>query len=96
MGQPDPRVAGRSLDHSTARLKKALLLGIADEVLGGAVFDGPTGVHPLRLGQDLAPGLVAKASQAHQRGVSVRRPIFVFEKINKLKVQNVHRQRSSK
>lgn len=80
VGQPDPRVAGRSLDDRTAGLKKALLFGVADEVLGGAVFDGTAGVHPLRLGQDLAPGLVAEASQAHQRGVSARRPFLFFAK----------------
>ena len=70
VGEPDAGVARRSLHDGAAGLEGALFFGVGDEVLGGAVLHGAPRVHPLGLGEDLAPGFVAQASKPHQRGVA--------------------------
>lgn len=44
MGEADAGVAGGAFDYGAAGLEQAFLLGVFDDVEGGAVLDGAAGV----------------------------------------------------
>ena len=49
MGEANARVTGSAFDYGAARFKQTALLGILDDVEGGAVFDGAAWVLELGL-----------------------------------------------
>ena len=61
--------SGRSIGRKNFRFFSSACRHSNDAYLGGTVLDGAAGVHPLRLGQDFAAGLIAEAGQSHQRSV---------------------------
>jgi hypothetical protein len=56
--EADPGIAGSALDDDAARAQQTALLGVLDDVEGGAVFDRTAGIEKLGLAEDRAPGLL--------------------------------------
>lgn len=72
MCEANTSVSSGAFDDSTARLQKALALGVFDDEEGGAVLDRATGVLEFGLSEDIAAGLFGEALEADEGGFSDR------------------------
>src|ERR1700730_3412484 len=70
--QADTGIAGGALDDDPARPQQAALLGVLDNVEGGAVLDRAAGIEELGLAEDRAPRRLRGTAQLDQRGVADR------------------------
>src|SRR6185312_13182676 len=70
--ETDSRVAGGALDDDTARAQLTAFLGIDDDRERCAVFDRAARIHEFGLAEDLAPGLLAQASEPDEGCVTDR------------------------
>ena len=69
-GEADAGVACRPLDNGSAGQEGAATLGVQDDAKCGAILDGATGVHELRLTEDGAAGGGAGAHQTDEGRVA--------------------------
>src|SRR5690606_25713117 len=70
--QPDPGIAGGSLDDDAAGPETAVLECVPDDVPGRAILDRLAGIHELALAEDGAAGFLRRTLQPDERGVADR------------------------
>src|SRR4029077_19736772 len=72
VSQPDAGIARGALDHGAPRRERTKPLGLENDGAGSAVLDRATGVHELRLAEDLTAGLLADSLEQNRGCVPAR------------------------